>query len=149
MIRRVAGAIVDAGARVRKLPPVALIALAAVLTSSAAAGGVFLFRTYDYVQHNNDFCLSCHPVEMPHPKTWTATHGRAVAEKGSPTCTTCHQANDCTACHGLPMPHPTNWGTAHPEAAERDRENCLLGHQQKDCEDCHAIHQTHGKGGGA
>lgn len=47
------------------------------------ASGIFLYRSYEYVQHDPRFCVSCHTMDEPF-KQWSA----------SP-----HHLVDCHACH--------------------------------------------------
>jgi hypothetical protein len=115
----------------------------AVTTSTFTARSVTASRC-----HEKSFCLTCHPVEMPHPKEWMTTHGLDVVAKGSTVCTNCHEPNECASCHGMPMPHPADWGTAHPAAAKEKPGECTMCHVKEDCDVCHQIHQTHAKGGG-
>jgi len=70
--------------RVFRLPPAALAGLAAVFIAFVAAGGVLLFRTYNYVQHDNDFCLSCHLMRNPYERFSRSAH----RDLG---CKACHQ----------------------------------------------------------
>ena len=60
-----------------------LAALLVVTGGTVAAGGVFAYRTYDYVQHDNDFCLSCHLMVEPY---------ELFAESA-------HRDLGCKACH--------------------------------------------------
>ncbi|NJD09586.1 MAG: hypothetical protein FIB01_03765 [Gemmatimonadetes bacterium] len=70
--------------RVFRLPPAALVGLAAVAVALVAASGVMLYRTYDYVQHDNDFCLSCHLMRNPYERFSRSAH----RDLG---CKACHQ----------------------------------------------------------
>jgi nitrate/TMAO reductase-like tetraheme cytochrome c subunit len=70
--------------RVFRLPPAALVGLAAVLIGVVSVGGVLLYRTYSYVQHDNDFCLSCHLMRNPYERFSRSAH----RDLG---CKACHQ----------------------------------------------------------
>jgi nitrate/TMAO reductase-like tetraheme cytochrome c subunit len=70
--------------RVTRLPPAVLIALAAVLVTGLAVGGVLLYQTYDYVQHDNEFCMSCHLMRDPFDRFAQSAH-RGLG------CKACHQ----------------------------------------------------------
>ncbi len=61
--------------------------LALAVFCVAAAGGVAglsAYRTYDYVQHDNDFCVSCHLMEEPFEEFARSAH-RGLG------CKACHQ----------------------------------------------------------
>lgn len=85
------GRILDALTRI----PERLAAWAASLTTAGlaviglgvlaavAAGGFYAYRTYDYVQHDNDFCMSCHLMQQPY---------ELFAQSA-------HQGLGCKACH--------------------------------------------------
>jgi hypothetical protein len=70
--------------RVTRLPPAALIALAAVAVLGLVVGSVLLYRTYDYVQHDNEFCMSCHLMQDPFDRFAQSAH-RGLG------CKACHQ----------------------------------------------------------
>ena len=84
MIERIFGFGKRVRDRVLRLPPAALIAIAAILVAVLAVGGVTLYRTYDYVQHDNDFCLSCHLMRDPYERFAQSAH----RDMG---CKACHQ----------------------------------------------------------
>jgi nitrate/TMAO reductase-like tetraheme cytochrome c subunit len=70
--------------RITKLPPIALVSLAIIAVAGAATAGVLLFRTYSYVQHDNNFCLSCHLMADPFDRFAQSAH-RGLG------CKACHQ----------------------------------------------------------
>ena len=70
--------------RVRRMPPAALVGLGAVIAVLLVWGGVEAYRTYDYVQHDNEFCLSCHLMVEPYERFARSAH----ADLG---CKACHQ----------------------------------------------------------
>jgi hypothetical protein len=70
--------------RVLRLPRAAIAALAVVMIGVVAVGGVFMFRTYQFVQHDNEFCLSCHLMQDPHERF-------AMSEHRGLGCKACHQ----------------------------------------------------------
>ena len=57
--------------------------LGVLLVIALPIGGYYAYRTYDYVQHDNDFCLSCHLMEGPY---------EAFARSE-------HRGLGCKACH--------------------------------------------------
>ncbi len=60
--------------RTRRIPPVLLVVIAAALTAVVVGAVVALYRTYDYVQHDNDFCLSCHLMVDPYERFSRSAH---------------------------------------------------------------------------
>ena len=60
--------------RLRNLPRAALATLAVVLLTAAVVGSYYGYRTYNYVQHDNDFCLSCHLMAEPYEKFARSAH---------------------------------------------------------------------------
>jgi nitrate/TMAO reductase-like tetraheme cytochrome c subunit len=70
--------------RILRLPPAFLVAAAAILVAGTAVGGVLLYRTYDYVQHDNEFCMSCHLMRDPFDRFAQSAH-RGLG------CKACHQ----------------------------------------------------------
>jgi nitrate/TMAO reductase-like tetraheme cytochrome c subunit len=66
------------------MPPALLVAMGAGLAVLLVWGGIEAYRTYDYVQHDNEFCLSCHLMVEPYERFARSAH----AELG---CKACHQ----------------------------------------------------------
>jgi hypothetical protein len=61
-----------------------LVVLALVTAGAVSAGGVFMYRTYSYVEHDNQFCLSCHLMVDPYERFAQSAH----RDLG---CKACHQ----------------------------------------------------------
>jgi len=70
--------------RLSALSPLVLVAMGAVLVAGLAAGGVFAYRSYNYIQHDNDFCMSCHLMQDPYERFARSAH----RDLG---CKACHQ----------------------------------------------------------
>ena len=70
--------------RLRRMPPVVLVGIGAVVAVLLVWGGVEAYRTYDYVQHDNEFCLSCHLMVEPYERFARSAH----ADLG---CKACHR----------------------------------------------------------
>ncbi|CAN5616853.1 hypothetical protein BH23GEM9_BH23GEM9_33750 [soil metagenome] len=70
--------------RVIRLPPAVLVAAAIVTVAAVVVGSVLLYRTYDYVQHDNEFCMSCHLMRDPFDRFAQSEH-RGLG------CKACHQ----------------------------------------------------------
>lgn len=68
----------------RRLPTAALAALIVLGLAGVVAAGVFAYRTWDYVEHDNEFCLSCHLMVDPYERFSESAH-RGLA------CKACHQ----------------------------------------------------------
>jgi nitrate/TMAO reductase-like tetraheme cytochrome c subunit len=64
------------------LPALALIGV--FIAAGVGAGGYYAYQTYDYVQHNNQFCLSCHLMAEPYQRFARSAH-RGLG------CKACHQ----------------------------------------------------------
>jgi len=64
------------------LPLLALVGV--VLLGGVAAGGYYAYETYDFVQHDNDFCMSCHLMSDPYEQFGQSAH-RGLG------CKACHQ----------------------------------------------------------
>lgn len=62
-----------------------VLALVGVLVAAGVGtGGYYAYQTYDYVQHDNDFCMSCHLMEQPFEEFAESAH-RGLG------CKACHQ----------------------------------------------------------
>jgi len=61
-----------------------LAAIGIAIAASVGAGGYYAYQTYDYVQHDNDFCLSCHLMVEPYQRFARSAH-RGLG------CKACHQ----------------------------------------------------------
>ncbi len=54
------------------------------MVATGGVAGLYAYRTYDYVQHDNDFCVSCHLMEVPFEEFARSAH-RGLG------CKACHQ----------------------------------------------------------
>jgi hypothetical protein len=66
-----------------RFSPAMLAVVGVVLAGSLGGGGYYAYRTYEFVQHDNDFCMSCHLMSEPFER---------FAESE-------HQGLGCKACH--------------------------------------------------
>lgn len=88
--------------------------------------------------HQPAYCARCHGVAVPHPSTWSISHGRAAREGGDVNCTQCHEPSWCSGCHGLGMPHASSFLRDHARAVtEVGRATCLRCHPAETCANCH------------
>ena len=87
MVDRILGALARLPERLAEwagnLSAPALGAVGVVIMAGVGAGGYYAYVTYDYVQHDNDFCMSCHLMQEPYD----------LFAKSA------HQGLGCKACH--------------------------------------------------
>ena len=69
--------------RVRTLPTGVKVVLGVAVLAALGVGSVFMYQTYDYVQHDNQFCLECHLMRDPFERFAQSAH----------------QGLGCKACH--------------------------------------------------
>ncbi|MEJ2503170.1 MAG: NapC/NirT family cytochrome c [Gemmatimonadota bacterium] len=69
--------------RVRALPTGAKVVIGVAVTAVVGVASVMMYQAYDYVQHDNQFCLECHLMEDPF---------EAFAQSA-------HRGLGCKACH--------------------------------------------------
>jgi nitrate/TMAO reductase-like tetraheme cytochrome c subunit len=72
--------------RLEHLPLAALLVIGLFVVAGSAAGGFYAYKTYDYVQHDNEFCFSCHLMSDPYELFGESAH-RGLG------CKACHQPN--------------------------------------------------------
>jgi nitrate/TMAO reductase-like tetraheme cytochrome c subunit len=70
--------------RAGRLSPAALAVVAVAIFASVGSAGYYAYRTYDYVEHDNQFCFSCHLMQQPYELFAQSAH----RELG---CKACHQ----------------------------------------------------------
>ena len=70
------------GALGRLSPPI-LALVGVLIMAGVGGGGYYAYRAYDFVEHDNDFCMSCHLMQEPF---------ELFAESA-------HQGLGCKACH--------------------------------------------------
>lgn len=92
--------------------------------------------------HEQEKCVKCHGLPMPHDEAFGTSHGRYARSIGIAKCTTCHSdRNFCNDCHGIEMPHPATFLKQHSSIAPSMQEkSCLKCHAQSSCDNCHAAH---------
>lgn len=94
--------------------------------------------------HTRAFCTDCHGVPMPHPPTFTKTHG-AVGKADPKVCSKCHgsAATFCNDCHhgsALDWKYSTKqpWQQQHPAAVKQlGASACFDCHDPTYCANCH------------
>ena len=74
------------GRRLRGLPTGVKVVGGVVVAALLAVGSVLMYRTYDYVQHDNQFCLECHLMRDPFEAFAQSQH-RGLG------CKACHRPN--------------------------------------------------------
>jgi nitrate/TMAO reductase-like tetraheme cytochrome c subunit len=70
----------------RGTPTAVQVGLGVVLLAGVIVGSMLMYRTYDYVQHDNEFCLSCHLMREPFERFAQSAH-RGLG------CKACHRPN--------------------------------------------------------
>jgi nitrate/TMAO reductase-like tetraheme cytochrome c subunit len=65
------------------LSPAMLAVVGVVVAGGIGGGGYYAYRAYDYVQHDNDFCMQCHLMSEPFERFSQSAH----------------QGLGCKACH--------------------------------------------------
>jgi len=70
--------------RLGRLSIPALAILGVLIVAGVGASGYYAYRTYDFVEHDNEFCLSCHLMVDPYERFAASPH----RELG---CKDCHQ----------------------------------------------------------
>lgn len=69
---------------VRDLPGPWAAALATLVAVGVGIAGLYMYRTYQFVEHDNEFCLSCHLMENPFERFARSAHRDL-------SCKACHQ----------------------------------------------------------
>lgn len=70
--------------RIASLPLLWTVPAIVLVAGALGLAGYYMYETYDYVQHDNDFCLSCHVMEEPYERF-------ARSEHRDLGCKACHQ----------------------------------------------------------
>lgn len=92
--------------------------------------------------HDQDKCVKCHGLRVPHPPDFGGTHGD-FAQQDRDKCRVCHVSDDfCTDCHqGVEMPHPDGFLQGHSKIAQKEiSSDCQACHTADDCATCHRRH---------
>lgn len=95
--------------------------------------------------HQQQFCLDCHKVDMPHPKDWLTIHPLRARQVQFTSCLHCHpKSESCSACHhkGFKI-GGTPWRRLHPTvvATQGGVGPCLGCHSTVTCAHCHVTGQ--------
>ena len=61
-----------------------VVAVGVILAIGVPTAGYYTYRTYDYIQHDNDFCMSCHLMADPF-EAFNRSEHRGLG------CKACHQ----------------------------------------------------------
>jgi hypothetical protein len=102
------------------------------------------------------FCDTCHGLEMPHPESWyESQHAAASVEAGEDGCLACHGSteigearSDCDTCHHPGGVQSDPWSAAHGDVVTSEGdESCSTCHVQPDfCTACHGVDLPHPEG---
>lgn len=95
---------------------------------------------------NEDKCIKCHGVELPHPAGWAPEakdlppeengpilHAKAAAFEKKKLCWKCHTESNCSDCHGL-SGHSPSWKQGHHSSSEAVSNPANL---ERSCMSCH------------
>ena len=103
-----------------RLSPAMLAVIGVLVAAGVGGGGYYAYRTYDYVQHDNDFCMSCHLMAQPFED---------FAESA-------HQGLGCKACHRPTLFERSAMGvTAFVEDPDEVSEHAAVPNEV--CAECH------------
>lgn len=106
--------------RVRRLPTGIQVGLGVAVVAALGVGSVFLYQTYEYVEHDNQFCLQCHLMRDPFER---------FARSG-------HRDLGCKACHRPGILERSQMGLA--QVIERPDEIRVHAHVPNEvCAECH------------
>jgi nitrate/TMAO reductase-like tetraheme cytochrome c subunit len=116
--------------------PWALVVVGAIVVGLFGAGGFYGYKTYDYIEHDNDFCMSCHLMEEP-----IELFGESA-----------HRGLGCKACHQPSMIERSSMALTQivesPEEltvhAEVPDERCVTCHVEGDPEKWRSIASSAG-----
>jgi len=72
--------------RLESLPLPALLLIGLAIIAGTGASGYYAYETWDYIEHDNEFCFSCHLMEDPYELFAQSAH-RGLG------CKACHQPN--------------------------------------------------------
>jgi hypothetical protein len=108
------------GERLRALPTGVQVVLGVALVAVLAVGSVLLYQTYDYVEHDNQFCLQCHLMRDPFERFARSAH----------------RDLGCKACHRPNIIERSQMGLA--QVIERPDEIRVHAHVPNEvCAECH------------
>jgi hypothetical protein len=108
------------GQRTRALPTGAKVVLGVGLLAVLAVGSVLLYQTYEFVEHDNQFCLQCHLMRDPYERFARSAH----------------RDLGCKACHRPGIIERSTMGLA--QVIERPDEIRVHAHVPNEvCAECH------------
>jgi len=123
-------------ARLRALPRGRPVLAATVVAALLLAGGIGMFRTYDYVQHDNEFCVSCHLMQVPYER-FSASKHRDLS------CKACHKPTNLQRGK-MALTQLAEWPDEIKAHASVPNERCKHCHVEGDPEQWRQIGQTAG-----
>jgi hypothetical protein len=108
------------GDRLRALPTGVHVVLGVALVAVLAVGSVLLYQTYEFVEHDNQFCLQCHLMRDPFERFARSAH----------------RDLGCKACHRPNIFERSQMGLA--QVIERPDEIRVHAHVPNEvCAECH------------
>ena len=126
----------DVTERLRTLPTGAKVVLGVAVAAVVGVSSVLMYEAYDYVQHDNEFCLECHLMQDPYEEFARSAH----------------RGLGCKACHQPGIAERTEMGLAqiveNPDSirvhAHVPNEVCAECHIEGNPEEWRAIANTAG-----
>lgn len=96
-------------------------------------------RLYCKMCHEQDYCDSCHRMEIPHPSDWVPTGHPATAKVERDACMMCHEQRQlCDDCHHTSYEALPDWRAQHERiATAQGAESCFECHEPPFCSACH------------
>lgn len=105
---------------VKKLPKKVTIPVAIIIVALLSFGGYQSIHFYNYMQHNPEFCYSCHLMEKPWDRWESSEHSQVE-------CHGCHQQSIFAGANQI-----ISFALGNPERVEAHATV-----QDETCEDCH------------
>lgn len=98
-------------------------------------------RLYCRMCHEDQFCLDCHEVSMPHPEEWLAGAHEKVSDRERASCSACHRDSVfCNECHHIAYREVADWRTQHKsEVRRQSADSCYRCHSVPSCAECHVM----------
>lgn len=94
--------------------------------------------------HQQQFCNSCHGLELPHPDGFEEQAHPQLFFEDPALCDTCHprdplvERDECDTCHHPQGPNDSTWIAWHPNVVQdRGAETCFQCHATDTCRTCH------------
>lgn len=121
---------------IQRLPALWAGVLIVAVAVAIGGAGLYMYETYDFVQHDNEFCLTCHLMEEPYERFAQSAH----RDLG---CKACHQPT-FAARTAMALTQVTENPDSLSAHAEVPNERCAECHIEGDPEKWRIIENTAG-----